>query len=122
MKYLKVSTLIILALILTLLSSCDEKYKGETNTLIITGKIENKYTNQKEIGNSIYYIDVITILEEYKQVIKIQVMDENLWNLIQKDEFYRISFNNSEDDKILNTIESIQINEEYFDNTFEDVK
>ncbi|MYL54932.1 hypothetical protein GLW08_16480 [Pontibacillus yanchengensis] len=70
-----------------LLTACSEAEETDAKTIMATGKVVEKNTEDTE-----RYIEVLTIVENNKRNIKLQVKNENVWNLILKDKFYRVSF------------------------------
>ncbi|WP_138420883.1 hypothetical protein [Aquibacillus sediminis] len=82
---------VLLMICLILLSACSSEDDVDFDkTMIITGKVIQK---DEKIENRVkYYIEVLTIIDQTKESIMLEVEDRNVWNLILKDEVYRISF------------------------------
>ncbi|CQR48235.1 hypothetical protein BN1058_02589 [Paraliobacillus sp. PM-2] len=83
---------VLLMICLMLLSACSSEDDVDFDkTMIITGKVIQK-DEKREEDRVKYYIEVLTIIDQTKESIMLEVENRNVWNLILKDDVYRISF------------------------------
>lgn len=105
------------AIFLSACSSSGETSKFDT-TMIVTTKVTEK-TEERVEGKAIYYITILAKIKGREERITLEVADENVWNLIEEEAFYRISFDTKEgtgygDNSPLKSIDSITVDEERF--------
>ncbi|MYL34549.1 DUF3221 domain-containing protein [Pontibacillus yanchengensis] len=110
---------VLLMTCLIVLSACSsEKHIDFDKTMIVTGKVIQK-SEEREKGRATYHIEILTIVDQTKKNIILEVKNRNVWNLIRKGQFYRISFDTKEADRYkvnspIQTIKPIKVDNNLF--------